>query len=233
MRLVTHISSVWNDICGYDAIPLWYEMTIVGMMTYQGVWNDMFWYETTLVYNDMYWYELIPLRYEMTCTSMNWYLYGMKWQLLVWWHTKGYEMKLIWYEMTIWWYEIIPFLDRVWWHTIWYEFFECFFLMRGVHGVAGGMTKLMKFVEHRLAYCPLRCFFFRSWQWRARDICSSCPKYHAASHRGRKAPFVPKMSLPVPQVLHLCQESHQACNARCTAATPIDHSQCTWYRHSS
>ena len=41
-------------------------------------------------------------------------------------------MKLIWYEMTIWWYEIIPFLDRVWWHTIWYEFFECFFLMKVV-----------------------------------------------------------------------------------------------------
>ena len=129
MRLVTHISSVWNDICGYDAIPVWYEMTIVGMMTYQGVWNDMFWYETTLVYNDMYWYEMIPLRYELTCVGMNWYLCGMKWQLLVWWHTKEYEMKLIWYEMTIWWYDDIPFLDRVWWHTIWYEFFECFFLM--------------------------------------------------------------------------------------------------------
>ena len=45
--------TVWNNMWEYELIPLWYEMTIVGMMTYRGVWNVIFlvWNVNLMVWN--------------------------------------------------------------------------------------------------------------------------------------------------------------------------------------
>ena len=56
------------------------------------VWNDMFWYETTLVYKNMCRYELIPERMKQTVAGMKWHVSIWIDTFMVWNDNSRYEI---------------------------------------------------------------------------------------------------------------------------------------------